>query len=171
VQNGREKGNLSTRPYFPKALAGKTVLGDLVVSKATSKSVAIVAVPVKGRDGAVVGVLGASVYLKPLSDRIREEMKLGKELIFYSFDATPRLALVWDEGLIFTNPKEFGPEVDRAFTDMLSRERGIVRYTFRDTPRTVVFSKSPVTGWWYALGIVGPTRSGTAERGPGAHGR
>jgi len=165
VQNGREKGNLSTRAYFPRVLGGKTIIGELVVSKATGKNVAIVAVPVKGRGGSVVGVLGASVYLDKLSGRIRDEMKLGDDLIFYTFDATPRLALVWDEGLIFTNPKELGPEVDRAFTEMLSKDHGVVRYTFRDTQRTVVFRKSAVTGWWYGLGLVGPPKSASREPG------
>ncbi|WP_242345166.1 PDC sensor domain-containing protein [Anaeromyxobacter terrae] len=163
VQNGREKGNLSSRAYFPKALAGKTVVGDLVVSKATGKGVVIVAVPVKGRDGSVVGVLGASIYLDKLSARIREEMNLGDDLIFYTFDATPLLAIVWDPMLVFTNPKLLGPEVDKAFTEMLSKNEGVVRYTFREKQRTVVFRKSAVTGWWYAFGLVqAPQSASTA---------
>ncbi len=162
VQNGREKGNLSTREYFPKVLAGNAVLGDLVVSKATSESVVIIAVPVKGRDGAVVGVLGASVYLKPLSDRIREEMRLGDDLIFYSFDATPRLALVWDTSLVFTNPKDLGVEVDRAFTEMMTKDAGVVRYTFHEKRRTVVYRRSTVTGWWYGFGLVSPPMTASA---------
>lgn len=154
VQKGREQGNLSTRPYFPKVLAGNTIIGDLVLSKATGKSVAIVAVPVKDRDGAIAGVLGASIYLDKLSERVRDEMSLTSDLIFYSFDASPLLALAWDPGLIFTSPKQLGPEVDRAFTEMLSKSDGVVKYTFRGKLRTVVFRKSAVTGWWYALGFV-----------------
>jgi hypothetical protein len=154
VQSGRVKGNLSTRSYFQKVLAGQTIMGDLLVSKATGKSVAIVAVPVKGRDGKIAGVLGASIYLDRLSERIRNEMSLPPNLIFYSFDAEPLLALVWDPGLIFTNPKQLGPEVDRAFTEMLTRNEGVVTYTFRDQVRTVAYRKSPVTAWWYALGRV-----------------
>ncbi|WP_242336344.1 MULTISPECIES: hypothetical protein [unclassified Anaeromyxobacter] len=170
VQNGREKGNLSTRAYFPKVLAGETVIGDLVVSKATGKGVAIVAVPVKGRDGVVSGVLGASIYLGKLSARIREEMNVGDDLIFYSFDATPLLAIVWDPTLVFTNPKELGPEVDKAFTEMLSKKEGVVRYTFRERQRTVVFSKSAVTGWWYGFGVVQAPQSARAETPPGKAG-
>lgn len=163
VQHGREKGNLSTRAYFPKVLAGSVVIGDLVVSKATGESVAIVAVPVKGRGGSVVGVLGASVYLKPLSARIREEMRLGDDLIFYSFDATPRLALAWDAGLVFTDPKDLGPEVDRAFTEMMTKDAGVARYTFRDKTRTVVYRRSTLTGWWYGFGLVGSPRTASAS--------
>ncbi|HEY3449557.1 MAG TPA: hypothetical protein VGK67_24605 [Myxococcales bacterium] len=156
VQNGREKANLSDRAYFPRVLAGNVVLGDLVVSKATGKSIAVVAVPVHGRDGSVVGALGASIYLDELSTRLRDQLGLGEEYIFFSFDSEPLLALVWDSGLIFTNPKQLGPDVERAFSEMLTRREGIVRYTFRERPRTVVFRKSSVTGWWYGLGRVGP---------------
>lgn len=156
IQNGREEGNLSTREYFPKVLAGKSVLGELVVSKATGKPVAIVAVPVKGRDGAVVGALGASVYLDALGERIRDEMKLGGDLIFYAFDGTPLLGMVWDPGLVFVEPKQLGPEIERAFTEMLSKPEGTVKYVFRGKQRTVTFRRSGVTGWWYALGWVRP---------------
>jgi len=154
VQNGREEANLSGRSYFPKVLAGQAVLGELVISKATGKSTAIVAVPVRGAQGAVVGVLGASVYLDQLSERIREQMRLGPKNIFFSFDAEPRLALVWDPDLIFANPRELGPEIDQAFTEMLSRDEGTIRYTFRGLERVVLYRKSPVTGWRYAFGVV-----------------
>ncbi len=43
-------------------------------------------------------MLGCSVYLDKLSERIKGEMELPSNMIFYSFDATPLRALVWDEG-------------------------------------------------------------------------
>lgn len=49
VQHGKENTNLSTRAYFPKVLSGQTVIGDLIVSKATGNAIAIVAVPVVGQ--------------------------------------------------------------------------------------------------------------------------
>lgn len=168
AQNGREKGNLSTRAYFPRVLAGEVVVGDLVVSKATGESVAVVAVPVTGRDGSVVGVLGASIYLEPLSARLHEELRLGDDLIFYAFDATPRLAIAWDPSLVFSNPKELGAEVDRAFTEMMTKDAGIVRYTFHERRRTVVYRRSAVTGWWYGFGIVSPQMTATAWHDAGA---
>jgi methyl-accepting chemotaxis protein len=153
VQEGRATGNLDTRTYFPRVLAGHTVLGELVVSKATGKSVAIVAVPVVRPDHAVVGVLGSSVYLDQLSARIKEELGLADPLIFYSFDTAPLLALVYDADLIFADPSKLGEDVDRAFAEMRSHEQGVVTYTFLGTWRTVLYRKSPVTGWWYAFGI------------------
>lgn len=154
LAKGKEAGNLSTRSYFPRVLRGETVLGTLVVSKATGRSSAIVAVPVRGEGGQVTGVLGASVYLEAMSERLRKELALPEEFIFFSFDATPIVALNWDPHLVLADPAKLGPGVARAFREMLGREAGVVRYDFRGQARTVMYRRSTVTGWWYALGAV-----------------
>lgn len=87
LQQGRVSGHLSGRRYFPKLLEGSTILGDLVLSRSTGKSVAIVAVPVYGKEGRLVGALGASVHLDSLADRLRTELGVAKKVI-YSFDST-----------------------------------------------------------------------------------
>jgi hypothetical protein len=153
LQDGKEPGNLAGRDYFPKVLAGETVLGQLVYSTATGKPVAIVAVPVLGAEGAVVAVLGASIYLDELSRVIGQQMSIDEGLIFYSFDHTGTVALVWDKDLIFFAPRKSGDEgLTRAFDEMLTAERGIVSYAFRDVERTVAFRRSSLSGWWYAFG-------------------
>ena len=156
VTEGRAAGKLSDRAYFPRVLGGQTVLGDLVVSRSTSRNTAIVAVPVRGRGDAVVGVLGASVHLDRLGALIRQEMGgLEGDLIFFAIDYTPKGALHSDPAMIFTEPMRLGDEgMRKAFTEMLSSAEGTVTYTFRDRPRTVLYRKSPVTGWWYALGVL-----------------
>jgi hypothetical protein len=154
IQEGRESGNLSTRSYFPRVLAGESLIGELVVSKATNEPVAIVAVPVFGQDGEVAGVLGASVYLDRLSERIRTQMDIHPPYIFFSFDSTGLVGLNWDPELIFLHPLEWNePDVPRAFSQMLEADHGVVRYRFRGEGRTVLFRKSTVTGWWYAFGV------------------
>lgn len=153
VQAGLSSGNLSDRAYFPRVLAGDTVVGDLVISKATGRSSAIVAVPITIGTG-VVGVLGASVYLDHLSARLDNVMALGGGMIFYSFDATPLLALEWDPQLIFVDPFSLGPEIRAVFEYMLSRDEGSVRYRWAGQWRTVIFRRSVVTGWWYVFGVV-----------------
>lgn len=152
VQQGAS-GNLADRPYFPRLLAGETVIGDLVVSRSTGRSSAIVAVPI--RDGSiVVGVLGASVYLDQLSARLDYEMAIGERLIFYSFDDTPLLALEWDPDLIFVDPLSLGPEIREVFEYMMSRDAGTVRYRWANRWRTALFQRSQVTGWWYVVGVI-----------------
>ena len=71
VQGGSAAGNLSDRSYWARLMSGQIVLGDLVASRATGKSSAIVAVPVRGAGGDIVGALGSSVYLDSLSRTIR----------------------------------------------------------------------------------------------------
>lgn len=153
VQHDGANLNLRSRPYFPRLLAGQTVIGDLVVSKSTGKNIAVVAVPVF-QQKKVVGVLGASVYLDKLSERIKQEMALPPNMIFYSFDSKPLLALVWDQGLIFSEPKALGEEVDKAFREMVKKEEGTITYSFRGKTRHVLFKKSPMTNWRYAIGLV-----------------
>lgn len=153
LDEGHIDEKLSSRAYFPRLLAGKTVIGDLVVSTSTGKNVAIVAVPVM-KDRKVVGVLGCSIYLDKLSEQIKHEMALQPNMIFYAFDTQPLLALVWDQGLIFSRPQDLGPEVDQAFQKMLTQEEGAITYRFRGKTRTVVFQKSQVTQWRYAFGLV-----------------
>lgn len=157
VAQGRASANLSDRPYFPRVLSGKTVIGDLVVSHSTSRNSAIVAVPIRGRDGSVVGVVGSSVHLDSLGALVRQEMGgLGDGLLFFAIDSEPLGALNSDPSLIFTEPLKLGDEgMRRAFSEMLSRQEGVVVYTFRGGKRTVLYRKSPVTGWWYGFGVVG----------------
>lgn len=156
VAEGRAAGKLSDRAYFPRVLGGQTVLGDLVVSRSTSRNTAIVAVPVRSRANAVIGVLGGSVHLDRLGALIRQEMGgLDGDLLFFAIDSTPRGALHSDPTMIFTEPMRLGDEgMRKAFTEMLSSSEGTVNYTFRGRPRTVLYRKSPVTGWWYALGVL-----------------
>lgn len=153
LDEGKAKGNLAKRSYWPKVLGGEPVIGDLVVSTATRKSVAIVAVPVKA-GGKVVGVLGSSIYLDKVSAQIEKEMGLDQTMIFYSFDSQPLLALEWDKGLIFKDPLELTPEVRSAFQEMMRRDEGVITYPFRGKERTVLFKKSKLTNWWYVFGIV-----------------
>ncbi len=163
VQNGAEEGDLSTRDYWPRVMKGETVIGDLVVSKATGKSSAIIAVPIR-RDERTVGVLGASVFLDRFSARLEKDMSLDEGTIFYSFDEEPTLALVWDPDLILANPRELSPEVGEAFEQMLQGDEGVVKYEFRDTERTVLFRKSSYTGWRYAFGLTPEGRERTEKR-------
>lgn len=155
VPGGQAAGNLSDRKYWPRLAAGQTVIGDLVASKATGKSSAIVAAPVRNADGAIVGFLGSSVYLDSLSLILKRELDLQPDQIFFSIDATPIGALQNDPAEVFLDPYALGePELERAITEMLTRDEGVVRYRYRGKRRTVLYRKSAVSGWWYAFGHV-----------------
>ena len=155
VDQGPAAGNLAVREYWPRLMAGQVVLGDLVASKATGKSSAIVAVPVRDEHGSVVSVLGASVYLDSLSLLLKREIDLQPNQIFFSVDATPIGALQDDPAQIFLDPYDLGePELEAAIREMLAGSEGVVNYSFRGKRRTVLYRKSLVSGWWYAFGRV-----------------
>jgi methyl-accepting chemotaxis protein len=160
VAHGRADSGLSNRPYFPRLLAGRTVLGDLVVSRSTNRNTAIVAVPVRGRDGSVVGALGSSVHLDSLTAIvIREIGGLDPAHILFAIGFGGLGALNSDPRLIFTEPMKLGDEgMTRAFSEMLSRQLGVVTYNFRGSRRTVLYRKSEVSGWWYGFGVIEPSR-------------
>lgn len=126
------------------------------MSRSTSRNSAIVAVPVRGHDGAVIGALGASVRLDSLGALIRREMGgLDDGLLFFAIDAQPIGALNSDPTLIFTEPMKLGDEgMRRAFREMLAGSEGVVTYEFRGSRRTVLYRKSAVTGWWHGFGTV-----------------
>jgi methyl-accepting chemotaxis protein len=109
VTSGRADSSLSNRAYFPQLLAGRTVLGDLVVSRSTNRNTAIVAVPVRGRDGSVVGVLGSSVHLDSLTAIVNKEIGgLNPSHIFFAIGSGGLGALNSDPRLIFTEPMKLG---------------------------------------------------------------
>jgi hypothetical protein len=156
LDQGRITKKLSDREYFPRLLAGKTVIGQLVVSRSTYRNTAIVAVPVHGQGNSIIGALGCSVHLDSLSALIRNEMGVVEDgLFFYSFDAKPLVALHSDPTIIFIEPmKQEDEGLQQAFREMLSGKEGVVKYIFRGIRRTVLYCKSPVTGWWYGLGMM-----------------
>ena len=153
VDGGKAEGNLSRRDYFPRVLAGQLILGELVVSYATGRSSGIVAVPVR-RDGETVGVLGASVFLDAFSEELRSRLGLRPPLIFFALDSEPLLALDWMSE-VFENPKQLGsPSLERAVNQMLAGEEGRVRYEYQGRQRVVLYRKSKVLPWWFALGVL-----------------
>jgi hypothetical protein len=161
LDRGPGASTLSDREYFGRVLAGETVVGELVVGKTLGRTEGVVAVPVRGADGDVVGVIGASVFLDELTARIRDEMGLGEDLLFYAFDDEQRVVLHPDAERVFLRAGELGPEVEDVFDRMEARGEGVIRYTYEGTPRTLVFDRSRVTGWTYAFGFVGERRPET----------
>ena len=160
VERGRADSTLVNRPYFPRLLAGRPVLGELVVSMSTSQNSAIVAVPIRGPDGSVTGALGSSIFLDSLTAiRRREIGGLDAEHLFFAIGSGGLGALNSDPTLILTEPMKLGDaEMRRAFSEILASHTGVVTYDFRNSRRTVLYRKSQVTGWWYGFGSMKPPR-------------
>ena len=111
VDAGKASANLTDRAYFPKVMAGQTVIGDLVVSKSTGRKAMVAVVPVI--DGAdVVGALGVSVYLEELSEIIAADMALPTDMVLYAVNGEDVIALHSDTGMLLEDASALdgGPE-------------------------------------------------------------
>jgi hypothetical protein len=154
VDKGIQPTSLSDRPYFARVLAGQVVVGELVLSRSTGKPVAVVAVPVRGTNGNVVGVLGASIYLDPLTALLKAELGNGPGTVFWAIDSHGITALHSDPSNIFNDAAKMSPELNRAIKHMLATDSGVENYSYKGKARTVIYRKSTLTGWTYGFGIV-----------------
>ena len=125
MAQGKVDQNLSDRDYFPKLMEGSTVTGALVVSKATGKKSAVVAVPVM-KQGKVIGALGTSIFLEDFSNSLSQGLGLPGDRVFYALDDTGAVALSSDTALIMAQNPELAKNVE--------------------------WQTSRLTGWRFALG-------------------
>ena len=155
VEKGLIDKRLTDRPYFPRLMAGDDVVGYLIISKSTGKRSAVIAVPVK-KDGKVVGAIGESLSLEDMSGMLEQRMGLPSGMIFYALDAKGRCSLHGKSDLLFTFPSDMGSEtLKNAVGEMLAKTDGVVKYSFNGE-KTVVFKRSRLTGWTFAIGAVNP---------------
>jgi hypothetical protein len=153
VEKDLTSRNIKDRHYFSRLMQGKDVNGVLVVSRSTGKRVTVIATPIV-KEGKVTGVLGASISATKLAKLVNYELNLPNDVIFYALDASGLTALHKETDLIFQFPSDIGDaSLKSAVQKMLSEPEGTVQYTFRGEDRAVIFKKSNITGWVFALGI------------------
>jgi len=150
VSDGLASASLKTRPYFPLVLAGNESVGMVVVSHATGKNTAIVAVPVRDRQG-VTGIAGASLYLDTLTDTLRSE--IPKSFVFYAIDTENRFSLHSDKGQISRNITTIGQETSfgQAIGTIRSQDSGTVAYDDGGVHYSARFRSDPLTGWRFVV--------------------
>jgi hypothetical protein len=154
AEDGLAAHTLSDRPYFPALMAGRDVVGYLVISKSTGKRSFVIAVPVKNNNATVVGALGVSVSAEDMSKTIDEKLGLPENMLFYALDTKGQVSLHPSSDLLHVFPSDLGSEtLNSAVKKMLSEQEGYVSYEFRGR-KNVVFKRSGLTGWTYAIGVV-----------------
>lgn len=105
VDTGLTGTNIADRDYFPKVMAGQTVIGDLVVSKSTGREAMVIVVPVND-DNSVVGALGVSICLDDLSQMIVDDLQLSSDMVFYAINEDDVIALHSDTEMIMQDASE-----------------------------------------------------------------
>ena len=154
LSGGKARANVADRPYFRQAMSGRVSIGDLVTSLSTGKPQTIVAVPVRNEGGSVIGVLAGSIFLEDLSARLKQELGIGSNVIFWAIDGTGKIAIHSDATNLFVEPRKMSPSLAKVADEMLSHDSGTMSYSFRGAERTVIYRKSTVSGWRYGFGVV-----------------
>lgn len=146
----RNAGNLIDRDYFPKVMAGETIISKPVISRSTGKQIVVIAAPIRNRQNQVVGLMGVSLDLIMLYDWIKAFKVSHPNSYSYIIDR---------DGLILTHPdrnmimksnvqsKEYSltsETVERLLRD----GHGSVKYSFRNVLSRAYFQEIPGTGGW-----------------------
>jgi methyl-accepting chemotaxis protein len=152
VDSGPAGETLHDRAYFTELLAGRDVVGALVVSKSTGKRSLIVASPVL-TDGKVRGAVGVSIDAAKLAASLGQAIRFPADVVFYAIDEQGQTALHRAGDLIFVFPSDVGSAtLSDAVKTMLSRPEGVVNYRYSGSDKTALFQRSQLTGWIFVLG-------------------
>ncbi|HBN96356.1 MAG TPA: hypothetical protein DDZ66_08640 [Firmicutes bacterium] len=84
----REAGNISDRDYFPRVMAGETVVSNPMVSRSTNERIIVMATPIWSEDGSSVrGIFGLSVDLVKLLQNSAELTRDSSGMRVYLLDS------------------------------------------------------------------------------------
>lgn len=151
VDKGLMDKKLSDRSYFPDLVAGKEILGALVVSKSTGQRSAVVAVPMR-EGGKVIGAIGATIFLDKLSEQLSSVLALRSGVSFFALAPDGLTTLHSKTDRHFLDPREMGSEtLEKAVDEMLSTDSGEVTYEFDNAVKKAIYRTSPLTNWKFTL--------------------
>ncbi|MBP1927617.1 ABC-type amino acid transport substrate-binding protein [Methanolinea mesophila] len=152
TSNGLVSESLADRPYFPTLLSGTEVLGYPVTSRSTGRLSAVIAVPVT-EGGAVTGIMGSSVYLDLLTEKIARALPLPPSLEFYALTPDGHYVIHSVEARILQDPALLGNRTSfgRAIQDILHGGNGTVAYDLEGTSWNATYGTSSFTGWKFVV--------------------
>ena len=151
TERGPTDLNLKDRAYFPQLMAGRDVVGTLVVSKSTGVRSIIVATPIL-RHGQVIGAIGVSLNARSISQLVIDRVDMHDGMTFYALDQKGQTAIHKDPEKMFQFPSDMGDASLRsAIQIILLQPRGMVTYRFSGTDRKAMFDTSALTGWHFVL--------------------
>ncbi|MBI5550814.1 MAG: methyl-accepting chemotaxis protein [Desulfobacterales bacterium] len=149
LENGDRYQNIDigNQDFFKDAKsAGKTIISDMIVSKATDKPVLTISSPIQSEQGHFLGLLGLVIKASYLTDLISNR-RIGET--GYGF-------MVNRAGIMLAHPKAENilklnltaiPEMKAINDRMLSGQTGVESYRFKGVDKIAGFAPVPITGW------------------------
>lgn len=153
--------DLSDREYFKQAMAGKSVLSNVIISRVTNSPVVILATPIKGFAGDVKAVLLARLDATVLSETT-DNIKYGASGYSYIIDdkgvliAHSNRQFVLDQRNFLEEGKKDAQfaRLSAMFQRMVKGETGFDQYPFMGSDRFFGFAPIEGTGWSIAVGAM-----------------
>ncbi|MGI6649804.1 MAG: methyl-accepting chemotaxis protein [Bacillota bacterium] len=150
------ENNIADRDYFQQAMAGKTLVSDPVISKATGNPIVVAIAPIKNDSGQVIGAFGGVVLIDTLN-RMVLDVKVGQTGYAYMMQRDGLTLVHPDKDWVLKrNPlQEAG--TDKSLVDILTRmtkgETGHGYYTWEGDEKLISFAPVKTTGWGLAVTV------------------
>jgi hypothetical protein len=158
VDEGLMDVKLNERGYFADLMAGKNIIGSLVVSKSTGQRSAVVAIPIKKGDK-VIGAIGVSVFLDKLAEDIGSVLSLRPDASFFALAPNAQTTLHQKTDRHFLDPRELGSEtLKKTANDMLANDSGESIYFFDNVDKKAIYKTSPFLKWKFAITFSVPSQ-------------
>ncbi|MGE4442799.1 MAG: methyl-accepting chemotaxis protein [Desulfomicrobium sp.] len=153
--------DLKDREYFKDAMAGKSVLSNVIISRVTNSPVIILATPIRGFAGDVKAVLLARLDATMLSE-ITDNIKYGDTGYSYIIDNKGVLIAHGNRQFVldqrnFVEEGKKDPQyasLGAMFQRMMKGEIGFDQYPFMGSDRFFGFAPVENTGWSIAVGAM-----------------
>lgn len=157
------KANITDRPFFQQAKAGKTAVSDPVVSKVDGKAVVVFATPIM-KNGGVAGVFGGTVTIEDLTKLVLD-IKAGDSGYAY-VSQSDGLAIIHpdSEAVMKRNvlkEANLDPALLALTKQMVQGEKGLGKYTYDGVEKYTSFAPIPETTW--SLAVVAPVKEVTSR--------
>ncbi len=143
--------DFTDRAYFKEIAAGKDFVSSSVIkSRNTGASIFILAYPIKGADGRMQGMLGLTVDIKAVQDRVKN-VKIGETGYAALFGADMKLIAHKDAKLV-----DEGKTVPEGPQNLARQNsKAVIKYLSMTGTQTIAtVSAIPGAGWY--LGLVVP---------------
>ncbi len=153
--------DLSDREYFKEAMAGKSVLSNVIISRVTNSPVIILATPIRGFSGDVKAVLLARLDATMLSETT-DNIKYGESGYSYIIDdkgvliAHNNRQFVLDQRNFLEEGKKDAEyaNISAMLQHMVKGETGFDRYSFMGSNRLFGFAPIEGSGWSISVGAI-----------------
>ncbi|HBR32344.1 MAG TPA: hypothetical protein DD733_09705, partial [Clostridiales bacterium] len=156
---------ISGRVYFQKAIKGENYISEPLIRSGDDNLVVVYAVPIKGRDGKIIGTLSAVRNAAELTEMVKE-ITYGEKGSAYMIDSQCTTIAHKDYELVMNydndiKTAEKDPEAAKKLAELISLERkmmagetGVGEYSYGGTEKYMAYT--PVKGTTWSIALTAP---------------